>query len=507
MRYLMFNDAVEYMLQRKPWDIWDDQELDKLKSSYEDVNVTIDRYIKMGFLTKNGQYLYLKDKVLSNALLACFLGKQLASLPNVKKTVLDFGREKYDLLEKRQFSGEILWTLFCFSEKDFSCFACSYILNACIQSEEKILRDFFHEQMISIYKKERRLCSGLQKISLEIETLKLWTSDLNLESSLVYDYYLEYFDCEEAPFLIAITICACLYKIHEHMMINGGALSKSIRGSMKKALIGAAQDMLDINLVRNSLTDVLRSHYGMDVKRLKEKDVLPGAYLAIHANEENFELAPLLVLYTMGMDQFKKFCVGAVREYLATGKEPVTGTKAETQNGTIKELEEKISMLTQKNRNLAKDLDASEKNNSHLQAETARLRQKIQQMEENREELSSDDVSDISEDAGDTFDMDGAVRYLSQKRVLVIGGHERWVRSMQEYCPKWIYIIDCTRNLPRTQDVDFVLINIRSLSHGLFEKAQGFVKAGNIPKYNVSYNNIEQLFYHVYQFSMSLEKK
>lgn len=504
----MLNDAVEYMVDKKSWNLDEDQELEKLKSNYDKVSAMIDRYVKMGFLEKKGQYIYIKDGILSNTVLSCLLGNRLASMANNRKTVLDFGREHYKLIEKQQFSGEILWTIFCFSQKDFPYFACSYILAACIQSKETVLQDFFHGQMHNIYKKERRLCSGLQKITLEMDTLTLWTSDLDLESSLVYDYYLNYFGCEEAPFLIAVTICACLYKIREHMMINGGMLSKSIRGSMKRALIGAAQDMLDINLTRNSLTDVLRSHYGMDIRRLKEKDVLPGAYLAIQADEENFDVAPLLVLYTMAMEQFKKFCLSSIREYLAIG--PVTDSKAEMKNETVtvKELEEKIQLLTQKNKNLTKDLDTSEKNLSHLQAETQRLKQKIQQMEEDVN-LSDDEIPDISveEDIKEEFDMDEAVRYLSQKRVLVIGGHERWVRIMQEYCPKWLYIIDSTRNLPRTQDVDFVLINIRSLSHGLFEKAQGFVKAGNIPKYNVSYNNIEQLFYHVYQFSMSLDKK
>lgn len=512
MRYLMYDSTVEFMVKRKKWG-YDEEELEKVQKDYEQIKSIVDRYIKLGMLSQDGDYLLLRDKSLCNTVLACHLGTKVSSKRKLMDEVLRFGREHNTLVSGKKYDSESLWATFCLSEKNFSAFACSYILVSCSLSDDPEQKDFFRSQMLAVYRKERKLFAGLEKITFDMQTLVSWTSNLDLESALVYDYYLDLYKCTEAPLPIILTICAGLLKVKEHMCITGGTIPQSIRGSMKTVLMEAAQDMLEINLYRNSLTDTLRGHYGMDVTRLKEKDVLPGAYLAIRANEENFDIAPMLVLYTKGMEQFKQFCVSAVQEYLSIGIESRKTLTKETSK--LKEQEEKILALTEKNQVLSKNLDTAEKNISHLEAEIGRLKKQLNQIgiQSQPAEVPTetfpgpDDINDSDEVLKEEkIDMDGVIHYLSSKRVLVIGGHERWVRNMQEYCPKWIYIIDSTRVFPRTQDIDFIVINTRSLSHGLFEKAMAFVKAGDLPKYLISYNNKDQLFFNIYHFAMSLDK-
>lgn len=102
MRYLMYDSTVEFMVKRKKWG-YDEEELEKVQKDYEQIKSIVDRYIKLGMLSQDGDYLLLRDKSLCNTVLACHLGTKVSSKRKLMDEVLRFGREHNTLVSGKKY--------------------------------------------------------------------------------------------------------------------------------------------------------------------------------------------------------------------------------------------------------------------------------------------------------------------------------------------------------------------------------------------------------------------
>lgn len=175
-------------------------------------------------------------------------------------------------------------------------------------------------------------------------------------------------------------------------------------------------------------------------------------------------------------------------------KEPAVQKAAETG----REEEEKIEALQKKLDDLEKKYEADEQEIRHLNNELAEEKEKNKRAEEQICGMLDAEDPEVQEptEKEETIDFDE----IKGKKILVAGGHERWVRKMRQEYPLWDFAL---RNHENENDrfnvasYDMVVFNFEHISHSdyfiLRNKIDGAAKNGvMIPVGYIRSTNIRQ---------------
>lgn len=175
-------------------------------------------------------------------------------------------------------------------------------------------------------------------------------------------------------------------------------------------------------------------------------------------------------------------------------KEPAVRETAESG----REEKEKIEALQKKLDDLKKKYEADEQEIRHLNSELAEEKEKNRRAEEQIRGMLDAEDPEVQEptEKEETIDIDE----IRGKKILVAGGHERWVRKMRQEYPLWDFAL---RNHENENDrfnvasYDMVVFNFEHISHSdyflLRNKIEGAEKNGiMIPVGYIRATNIRQ---------------
>lgn len=160
---------------------------------------------------------------------------------------------------------------------------------------------------------------------------------------------------------------------------------------------------------------------------------------------------------------------------------------------------------------LRKKLDYSEKQLAHKKADHIRTEKKLlaeisglkEELNELKELLAmheeANDFNEYIDDAKQqTDDFDRMVQWLNGYKCLVVGGHDHWIKQMQEYFPNWIYWTSVSKPLQDTLEYDAMIFYPKHIGHSLYYKFVTACKNKNVPRCLLNHANIQKVTEQIY---------
>ena len=85
---------------------------------------------------------------------------------------------------------------------------------------------------------------------------------------------------------------------------------------------------------------------------------------------------------------------------------------------------------------------------------------------------------------------------LTQKRILIIGGHQRWHTQLKKIYPDWIFIKgEQGENIPSPdlEKIDAIFFYTKHMSHGLYQRYVSQCRNKAIPFYYLKSLNVQSV--------------
>ncbi len=544
MKYVFLNkdDTGWQSIQNKPCGISDEPYTVRLATVESQLKL-LKRCERAGLVRMTGDdTMEIIERNLLHILLSGFLVSKLSqSKGNLSVDgILEFGKKNSQkiipILKRKE---DIFLCIFFFGYKHSLSYCSSVcIVAACAVSGDPELEAFFSELMDAAYQHEHNQLTDiaytcftdddiLQKITdLYGETD---TYDLNFEIAAVFDYFLSGTKVEKADMIIGTVLVQNLFAKKEHLELLKGKMADSIRGSRRSKLITTLDLAKKYRKQRTDFADRLEHLYTVKSDR-SDRAWLGFSYLLSNIDCKNFTDGHLCDIFSLA-----SVTAGVIQEYFSffketilfdlaysapevhtdghensTGKEGLCPVGMDMSTNRLKELEDKLCRLEKQNQQLCTELSKAEKKAAHYEAETMRLRDIPvgSRKEKNRKKDPSENCLDTknitanengpgSSAGRTTVPLKEAAAFLSSLRIVVVGGHPRWVQQMQQRFPGWIYVDNPNLPLPKAQYIDAIICNT-DMQHSLYDKFMSFSQKANIPKYMLVGCNIEKVIMQLY---------
>lgn len=459
------------------------------------------------------QFLWTDMKKIS---LAAILTAQLMSEKgDWIRPVLDYGNKNrpkiHSFLKKNEW---VSFSLFFLIKRTFSSNYCASILAFCILSEESNAQEFFFNTLQRVRIKEWKAVQEIQEdYFMDTNLLDIYglskSIEMDFERALILDYFLERHGIKTVYGSIGLVIIQNLYQIYVYLSFLKGEFPY-LRGNQKSKIKEATviiKKFLKGSINEDSVTANIASLYQTGYDR-SDKFRLGIAFAASNWIAEKkeiesdaiWEICNLSALIASLTQNYYKYSRESLLYFLSYEKdeEPISTQEDScitTQEKELTELKNKIVALEKQNCTLRAELQKEGKKTSHYAAENERLR--LQITSNNNQKTTEITLLQTKEEESE-ISYEEAIEFLSQMRIIVIGGHSNWIQQMQRHFPNWTYITDNGRQLPKYQYVDAVVFNTNYMHHCLFNKYMSFCRTGNVPTYLLNTNNVEQVIMQIY---------
>lgn len=161
--------------------------------------------------------------------------------------------------------------------------------------------------------------------------------------------------------------------------------------------------------------------------------------------------------------------------------------------------------LENKNKELHRRIRQIEKKAAHEQSENIREIVKLKAELEGLKEILSmheeaNDINEEMETVEDKPSFEEMIAYLNQYKCVIVGGHDHWIKQMQDYFPKWCYYDTASPSqlLQGRQACDAMIFYTKHIGHPLFYKFMNLCKSKNIPHCVLNHANMEKVVQQIY---------
>lgn len=459
------------------------------------------------------------------ALLCVGLTRTLFEHRKLQKKVLNFGMEHAKEIKKLYQKDPIIREFaVALADHSFSNVILYCILYVTVRFS--FHKEFFLDIVKELFPAEYHICKEELGEDYRINN-KVWLElamivhdDSSYTFNFIIDYMITELGCEECPLLFLISMLNDMIALYEEMELKAGSIPDTLKSVEKKA-IDKAMDKIAISnqLINENLGNEI-GFYRLFFSKPEKDTLISTAYLVNDKiYKESFQNDFLWNLYISSAINYLEcrlgrdmdlFFEGYFQPAFLKGKEKPSVKKdlAVEDTAAYRKLLEEKRKLEEKNEVLRSQLEKAQQEVVHLQASMERqeesYKEKLKEMQLITE--MQEEVAEIAEESIEVS-KEEAIQYLSQFRCLFVGGHDHWIRQMQEIFPKWTFFTKCTESLQQTQNIDGIFFLTRHMSHTLFSKYVKFNKSKTIPQYMISQTNIEKVILLLYKCMKKQEAK
>lgn len=183
------------------------------------------------------------------------------------------------------------------------------------------------------------------------------------------------------------------------------------------------------------------------------------------------------------------------------------------QESKEKEYENEIERLKKELSLKDKEIENLKSENISLEKSNRLLNQKIESIEDNtkevialREAIYSLESEDINESS---ITIEEKLEFINNRKIVVFGGSDSWVNNIKDILPNVKFITDELKNLDISflKNIDFVFINVKSLSHSFYYKIMSVVRKNNVNLFYIDNSNKEMVVDRMYSLLLKSDIK
>lgn len=162
--------------------------------------------------------------------------------------------------------------------------------------------------------------------------------------------------------------------------------------------------------------------------------------------------------------------------------------KIKVQNDKLRELKKEVSKVRNDNRGLAEENEKLKREVEKLRSENEELRNGKLEIDSLREFMFSQENEVV---VGDKIDFSNMVDVVNNKKLLIIGGNDIWIRKMKEKLNKCIFISPNVSFDNRILEDKDVVINTDYIGHSMYYKVISNINKINSFRFFSGSGNVE----------------
>lgn len=162
--------------------------------------------------------------------------------------------------------------------------------------------------------------------------------------------------------------------------------------------------------------------------------------------------------------------------------------KIKVKNDKLRELKKEVSKVRNDNRGLAEENEKLKREVEKLRSENEELRNGKLEIDSLREFMFSQENEVV---VGDKIDFSNMVDVVNNKKLLIIGGNDIWIRKMKEKLNKCIFISPNVSFDNRVLEGKDVVINTDCIGHSMYYKVISNINKINSFRFFSGSGNVE----------------